>query len=874
MIPPPAGGPTGRNLEGDMDANALRRAFTQYFVEQGHTAVPSAGLIPHHPRAPLFTNAGMNQFIPYFLGEERPPFTRATSVQKCVRVRGKHDDIDLIGRTTRHLTFFEMLGNFSFGDYFKELAIPLAWELLTDRFGLDGERLWVTVYKQDDEAEQIWRDSVGLTPERIQRMDEDNFWEMGETGPCGPSSEIYYDRGPEWGPDGGPAGGGEERFVEIWNLVFMQYDRQADGTLVPLPKPNIDTGAGLERILTILQDVPAVWDTDVLRPIIAHAERLTGRSYGEDAEVDVSLRILGDHSRSMTFLIGDGVFPSNEDRGYVLRRLIRRAVRQAYSLGVEKPVTPVLVAACIEVMGEAYPDLVRQADFITGVVAREESHFRATLRSGLAMLDSELARTRLVSGEVAFRLHDTYGFPIELTREIAEERGATVDEAAFDAAMAHQRERSKQSGRKAVGGGSGDEYRRILKDAGPTTFVGYTDNSAVATVVAVVEEDGKDTVEVFLDATPFYAEGGGQVGDTGTIETDTGRARVVDTTYALPGLIRHRSRLEGGHISVGQTATATIELERRAGIRRNHTGTHLLHWALRRVLGDHVKQQGSLVAPDRLRFDFTHYGPMSPEEIARVEDLVNGAILADDDVVVTVMSKAAADASGAIAFFEDKYGDQVRTVRAGSESFELCGGTHVARLGQIGPVEIVSEGSIGSNLRRIEATTGTETLRRLRQTEHQLSEAAALLRAHSDELTPALEKKLSELREVELRLRKSEQAALSERAQSLVAQAANGTLVARVDGLAPDQLRELGGQALQIGQLATVVLGGSPDGEKVSIVAFVRKGASPTAPELVGPAARIVGGGGGGKNPEQAMAGGRDATRLDEALDHVREALR
>jgi len=364
------------------------------------------------------------------------------------------------------------------------------------------------------------------------------------------------------------------------------------------------------------------------------------------------------------------------------------------------------------------------------------------------------------------------------------------------------------------------------------------------------------------------------VGDTGTIETDTGRARVVDTTYALPGLIRHRSRLEGGHISVGQTATATIELERRAGIRRNHTGTHLLHWALRRVLGDHVKQQGSLVAPDRLRFDFTHYGPMSPEEIARVEDLVNGAILADDDVVVTVMSKAAADASGAIAFFEDKYGDQVRTVRAGSESFELCGGTHVARLGQIGPVEIVSEGSIGSNLRRIEATTGTETLRRLRQTEHQLSEAAALLRAHSDELTPALEKKLSELREVELRLRKSEQAALSERAQSLVAQAANGTLVARVDGLAPDQLRELGGQALQIGQLATVVLGGSPDGEKVSIVAFVRKGASPTAPELVGPAARIVGGGGGGKNPEQAMAGGRDATRLDEALDHVREALR
>src|ERR1700722_12452303 len=404
-----------------MDANALRRAFTQFFVQRGHTAVGSAGLIPHHPRAPLFTNAGMNQFIPYFLGEERPPYPRATSIQKCVRIRGKHDDIDLIGRTTRHLTFFEMLGNFSFGDYFKERAIPLAWELLTGPLGLDGDRIWVTVYRDDDEAAAIWQDQVGVPVARIQRMDDDNFWEMGETGPCGPCSELYYDRGPEWGPDGGPAGGGgEERFVEIWNLVFMQYDRQADGTLVPLPKPNIDTGAGLERILMVVQDVPAVWETEVLRPIIARAEAPTGRTYGQDPEVDVALRILADHARSLSFLISDGVFPSNEDRGYVLRRLIRRAVRQAYLLGVERPVTPALVAAVLEVMGEAYPDLARNEEFVIGVAAREEARFRATLRSGLAMLEAELSGgVDVVSGPVAFRLHDTHGFPIELTREIA-----------------------------------------------------------------------------------------------------------------------------------------------------------------------------------------------------------------------------------------------------------------------------------------------------------------------------------------------------------------------------------------------------------------------------------------------------------------------
>jgi alanyl-tRNA synthetase len=859
-----------------MDANALRRAFTQYFVDEGHVAVASAGLIPHHPRAPLFTNAGMNQFIPYFLGEERPPYPRATSIQKCVRIRGKHDDIDLIGRTTRHLTFFEMLGNFSFGDYFKERAIPLAWELLTHTFKMDGDRLWVSVYRDDDDAADIWRDGIGVPSGRIQRMDDDNFWEMGETGPCGPCSEIYYDRGPDWGPDGGPAGGGgEERFVEIWNLVFMQYDRQPDASLVPLPRPNIDTGAGLERILMVLQDVPSVWETDVIRPIIAEAERLTGRAYGDDAEVDVSLRILADHSRSMTFLIADGVFPSNEDRGYVLRRLIRRAVRQAYALGVERPVTPALVAASVGAMGESYPELARNADFVTGVAEREEARFRATLRSGLAMLETELAgQGKTVSGDVAFRLHDTHGFPVELTREIAAERGAAVDDAGFGEAMRRQREQSK-SGGKARPSSSADlleSYRTVLKDHGPTRFVGYTDNAATATVVAVLET-GEAQVEIFLDVTPFYAEGGGQVGDTGLIETDTGRARVVDTTYALPGLTRHTATIEEGEMRDGQTATAAIDAARRDAIRRNHTGTHLLHWALRAVLGDHVKQQGSLVAPDRLRFDFTHYSPVTPDEVHRIEDLVNARVLADEAVDVAVMSKHDADEVGAIAFFADKYGDEVRVVRAGSDSIELCGGTHVARLGQIGPVEVVSEGSIGSNLRRIEATTGTATLGRLREAERQISEVAALLRSRPDEVGTAVERKLADFRELEARLRASEQTGLVDTARSLAEGAVDGHLVARVDGFGPDQLRELAVLVRQAGGLQTVVLGGSPDGAKASLVALVAKGGAPTAPELISEAARTVGGGGGGKNPEQAMAGGKDASRLDEALDQIRRAL-
>ncbi|MGH9106505.1 MAG: alanine--tRNA ligase, partial [Acidimicrobiales bacterium] len=759
-----------------MDANGLRRAYTDFFVRRGHIEVPSAGLVPHHPRAPLFTNAGMNQFIPYFLGEEIPPYPRAVSVQKCVRVRGKHDDIDQVGRSPKHVTFFEMLGNFSFGDYFKAGAIAYAWELLTEDLGLDGDRLWVTVYTDDDEAADIWADRVGVPRSRIQRTGEDNFWEMGDTGPCGPCSEIHYYRGAEWGAGGGPVGGGEARFVELWNLVFQSYDRQLSGELVPLPKPGIDTGAGLERVLTVLQGVRSIWETDVLSDLVARAETLTGRRYGDDAGTDVALRVLADHARTMSFMISDGVFPSNEDRGYVLRRIIRRSVLRAYLLGTSKLVCPPMVAAVVDVMGRAYPDLVKNADFVAGVAGREEERFRANLRSGMALLEAELAGGRVIGGATAFKLHDTHGFPVELTREIASGRGASVDDAGFATAMARQREQSRQAGpgRTDEAGANLAAYRELLEQFGSTDFVGYGALSSEARVLAVLEGRGKGEVEIFLDRTPFYAEAGGQVGDTGTVSTPTGRAHVAATTAALPGLHRHTAVVEEGFIAPGQEAFASVDAPRRAAIRRNHTGTHLLHWALREVLGPHVRQQGSLVAPDRLRFDFTHYAQVTRAELDKVEDLVNSEILADMAVVTEEMPRAEAEAKGAIAFFGEKYGERVRVVHAGSGSVELCGGTHVERLGMIGPLEVISESSIGSNLRRVEALSGTATLERLRSNEERLAHAASLLKATPEELAVAIERRLGELRQAQDDLRAARQGAVAAEAVALAGGTSHG----------------------------------------------------------------------------------------------------
>jgi alanyl-tRNA synthetase len=818
----------------------------------------------------------MNQFIPYFLGEEIPPYRRAVTAQKCVRVRGKHDDIDEVGRDAKHLSFFEMLGNFSFGDYFKAEMIPWAWEFLTEELGLDAERLWVTVYTDDDEAADIWADVVGVRRSRIQRTGADNFWEMGDTGPCGPCSEIHFDRGEAWGTGGGPVGGSEDRYVELWNLVFPQYDRQKGGELARLPRPGIDTGAGFERFLTVLQGVRSVWETDVLRPLIGRAEALTGLVYGDDQDADVALRVVADHARTMSFLISDGVFPSNEDRGYVLRRIIRRAVLRASSLGVQSLVCPPMVEAVVDQMAGAYPSLAKNADFVVSVAAKEEERFRANLRSGMSLLEAELAGGDLLGGETAFRLHDTHGFPIELTREIVAGRGARIDEAGFSSAMERQREQSREAGKGRVGFGHANlgAYREILEQFGPSKFLGYTNAEGEGRVLAVLEAEDAGRVEVFLDRTPFYAESGGQVGDEGTISTSTGRARVLDTTAALPGLHRHLAVLEDGFIEPGQEASASVDNERRAAIRRNHTATHLLHWALREVLGRHVKQQGSLVAPDRLRFDFTHYAPVSRAELDKVEDLVNAQVLADMGVHTEELPRAEAEAKGAIAFFGEKYGEVVRVVHAGDESVELCGGTHVERLGMIGPLEIVSESSIGSNLRRVEALTGTATLSRLRANEVRLAEVAALLRATPEELVPAVERRMADLRAAQEELREAKHGALAGEAVALASsRGPRGAVVARKDGISADALRELALAVRDQPGVQAVVLGGCPEDGKVSLVAAVRKGHEPAAPELVANAARVVGGGGGGRNPELAMAGGRDASRLDEALRGARTVL-
>jgi alanyl-tRNA synthetase len=861
-----------------MDAQELRRAFTGFFIDRGHTPVASMGLIPHHPAAPMFANAGMNQFLPIILGEEPVPDPpRATSVQKCLRVKGKHDDIANVGVTWGHLTFFEMLGNFSFGDYFKAQVIPWAWELLTDVLGMDGDRLWITVHDTDDEAAAIWKDLVGVPAERIQRMGEDNFWEMGETGPCGPCSEIYYDRGEDFGEPGGPAHGGEERFREIWNLVFMQYNRLADGTLEPLPLRIIDTGAGLERMLTVLQEVDSVFQTDELARLVAAAELATGRRLGDDPKADVSLRVLADHARTVTFMVADGQTPSNEDRGYVLRRILRRAVRHAYGLGVDGRVLPAMVEAVVEVMGPAYPELVAAKADIAGVVGREEERFHRTLRSGSAILDEELGRAAdeggVLAGTVAFRLHDTYGFPLELTLEMAAERGVTVDRAGFEEAMETQRRMGQQAAATGTAGVSADAeerraaYKALLDAHGPDTFTGYEEQVSKATVLAVVGD------EIFLDRTPFYAEAGGQVGDTGTITGPRGRAEVLDTTYALPGLHRHTVRMVEGELAIGDEVTATVDTARREAIRRNHTGTHLLHWALREILGSHVKQAGSLVAPDRLRFDFSHYEAVTPEELEKVEALANHQVLANEPVRAYEVSKQEAERLGAIAFFGEKYGDVVRVVEAGPRSVELCGGTHVGALGTIGPIKIVSESSIGANLRRIEAVTGTASLDRIRDEEKTLGRTATLLRVAPPEVPERVEKLLDDNRTLSDEVKALRRQGTGGRARDFVAQAVDGVVVARVDGTTRDELKDLALAIRDQQGIRAVVLGGTPEGGGVALIAAAAKGSALDASRLIADAARTVGGG-GGRSSDVAVAGGRDASRLDEALDQARAAAR
>ncbi len=856
-----------------MKAKELRKAFTDYFVGRDHQRLPSASLIPHDQTL-LFVNSGMVPFKSYFLGEEVPEHRRAVTVQKCVRAGGKHNDLDEVGRTARHLTFFEMMGNFSFGDYFKPEAIAMAWEFVTEVLGLDPERLWVTVHLTDDEAAEIWRDSVGIPAERIQRLDEDNWWRMADTGPNGPCSEIFWDKGPKYGEDGGPAHGDEDRFVEIWNLVFMQFETDEAGESTPLPKPSIDTGAGLERILAVLQEKDSVFEIDEMAALISAAEEITGYQLGNNDRSDLALRVLAEHARTMAFLISDGVFPSNEDRGYVLRRIMRRGIRFAYLLGVEDLVTAKLVDAVVDIMGEDYPQLQTTHELIRSVVEREEIQFRKTLATGSSILDEHLAEVPEggdLPGSVAFMLHDTYGFPFEVTEEVVVERGMSVDRPGFDEAMAEQRSRAKAARKGVVVAADFEQVQAMVEGNGVTDFVGRDELVDVAAMVQLVTGIGTKTVSVFFDRTPFYAESGGQIGDTGSIVTDTGKAEVIDTVYAVPGVHRHVVRITEGDLLAGQAATLTVDTQRRDAIRRNHTGTHLLHWALREILGDHVQQQGSLVAPDRLRFDFSHFEPVTAEQVAQIEDLVNAEVLSNPGVDHPEMTKNEAEEMGAIAFFGDKYGERVRVLVAGP-TLEFCGGTHVKALGDIGLIKIVSEGSIGSNLRRVEAVTGSGAIDLLRQEESVITEAAGLLNVPRGDVLEGLGKRLGELDETKKQVKQLQTQLAQGRATELAAAAAEGVVISRIDEIDRDQLKDLAVAVRNHDGVSIVVLGGAPAGGGAALVAAVADGSPVTAGDLLADSAKAIEGG-GGKGADLAMAGGKDPEGIDEALEIVRSTI-
>jgi alanyl-tRNA synthetase len=782
-----------------------------------------------------------------------------------------------------------MLGNFSFGDYFKADAIHFAMELYRDVLQFDMSRLWVTVHDDDDEAERIWREVEGFPADRIQRLGEPNWWSMGDTGPCGPSSEIFWDLGPEHGPDGGPATD-HDRYIEIWNLVFMTYDQRADGTRVPLPKPSIDTGAGLERNLLVAQGHTSIWDIDVLRPLIARAEQLTGARYGEAETTDVSLRIIAEHARAMTFIIADGVRPSNNERGYVLRRIIRRAVLHSYLLGARDLVLPSMIDVAVEVMGAAYPEIVAGRDTVAKVVEREEQAFRTTLQRGVELLGEILDRGD-VSGRDAFFLHDTLGFPIDLTREIAGARDRGVDLEDFDRRMTQQRERARAAADDAGAGASDSTvWRDVLDEFGPTDFTGRREVISKATVVALVvggepadqvePTEGSAIVEVVLDRTPFYAESGGQVGDTGTITSLAGTTLdgavldVRDTRYGVPGsVVVHECVVRQGTLHSGDEVEAAIDEVRRDRIRRNHTATHILHWALREVLGAHVQQAGSMVSPERLRFDFSHHDAVTPEQLAQVERLANAQVISDAPVRHYETTKAEAERIGAIAFFGEKYGEIVRVLEAGP-STELCGGTHVHALGFIGPIKIVSESSIGSNLRRIEAVTGDGALEYVEQEEDLLRRAGALLRAAPKEIPEKIERLSEQVRALQDELQRLKAKEAMSAAADLAATATDGAVITRHDGLSNEDLRRLAQETVRVLGSGVVALAGTgPDGVKAGIAVAVSKDLvdrGVSADAIARPAAKALGGG-VGKGADAVVGGGANAAGIDAALQLVRD---
>ncbi len=874
-----------------LSAREIRAAFLRFFEERGHTVVPSASLVPATDPTLLFTNAGMVPFKAVFLGEETRPYSRAASAQKCLRVSGKHNDLENVGRTPRHHTFFEMLGNFSFGDYFKKEAIAYAWELVTVRLGVAPERLVATVFREDDEAHAIWQGDVDLPEARLFRLDEtDNFWSMGDTGPCGPCSEIHFDFGPNPRCPRTACDPSCEcgRFLEIWNLVFMQYDRGADGKLSPLPKPCVDTGAGLERLAAVLQGVTSNYETDLFAPILARVQELAGASLGDDPERDVSMRVVADHARAVAFLIADGVLPSNEGRGYVLRRILRRAARHGVLLGLERPFLHEVAETVVDEIGDAYPELRERRGYLRERIRREEERFLETLAKGLALLEEEMRKVRAekasaLPGEVAFRLYDTYGFPLDLTEDILRGEGLAVDQAGFDAAMGAQRARARAAW-KGSGAESVDEvYQRLAREL-ETCFRGY---EALATRSAVrgLLVDGRpaetarqgDAVEVVVEETPFYAESGGQVGDQGTITTPSGRIRVEDTQKPVEGVVVHRGRVIEGEVELDQPADLRVDPETRAGAVRHHTGTHLLHAALREILGPQAVQRGSLVAPDRLRFDFTHDAPVTPEELERIEDLVNDWIEENAPRREEHMPYADAVSSGAIAMFGEKYGDEVRVISYGDFSRELCGGTHAAATGEIGLLKVVGEGGVASGVRRVEALTGRDALLRLRRQERALQRAADLLRTPVGDLTDRVEKLLEERRALERELEKLRSAKRGEAAGDLAGRAEEiagvRVLAARVEGVAGKELRSLvDGLRDKLG--SAIVLLAAVEGDKVALALGVTPDLRERfrAGDLVREVASVVGGKGGGR-PDFAQAGGKDPAKLDAAFARLRELV-
>ena len=868
-----------------MNSTEIRRRFTDFFVERNHRLVPSSPLIPNDPTL-LLANAGMNQFKPYFLGEVEPDYRRATSVQKCTRT----SDIEVVGDRS-HATFFEMLGNFSFGDYFKEGAIAYAWELVTERFGLEPDRLWITVYLDDDEAVGHWRD-IGVPAERIQRLGKaDNYWDMGVPGPCGPCSEIYYDRGPSFGPGGGPASE-SDRYLEIWNLVFMQNIRgEGDGKDYPiigeLPEKNIDTGMGLERVAMVLQDADSMYETDLLAPVLHEVQELSGAGYGTEDRVDRSLRIVAEHGRTASFLIADGVLPSNEGRGYILRRLLRRSVRHLRLLGVEAPAVARVCQRVVANLGEAWPELVAQRSLIEQVVASEEESFSRTLRQGSTLLEGAIRRTRdqggaRLAGDTAFQLHDTYGFPYELTLEAAAEAGLDVDADRFQELMDDQRRRAKEARRELdTDLRRLESYRDLSSRHGRTTFVGYETTTAEGRILGLLadgeelaEASEGDQVELILDRTPFYAEGGGQVGDTGLVRTGDGAVlQVTDTRPGLEGFYVHSARVVSGQPRVGDQVHAEIDADRRAAVARSHTATHTLHWALRDQLGEHARQQGSLVDAGRLRFDFAHFQQVPAERLAEIEAAVNRQLLADPDVIVWHGSLADAEAAGALSLFGERYGSVVRVVEVGDFSRELCGGTHVGHGSQVGPVHVLGEASIGANLRRIEALTGLEALHYVDRERQLLAEVAALLKTRPEDAPEQLRRRLEALANAQRELERLRVAGLERLATELagrVAKEADGWLVVeRVPEAGGDDLRRIASAVRdRVGAGPGVVVLGSEAQGKAAMVALLTAdlaGSGAAARDVLARAAKAVGGGAGGKG-DLASAGGRDPGQLDEAL--------